>query len=143
MKKAKKYIYPFAFSATFLIFFAVLIFMLENVLPFPDGSYAPIAWLFLFLLALLLIAIPFYCVKYSKVISNEKSKFLFAFYNGLVLTLTYILPYCLEDETYIYGVILFVWVEIWTILPLVLRLIFAKNKMITSQMKLKNSVTKM
>ncbi len=128
MKKAKKYIYPVAFSAIFLILYISFGFLLTNVISFPHGSYAPIAWLFLFLSALILIAIPFYCVKYSKVIINEKSKFLFAFFNGLVLTLTYIIPYCLEDETYIYGAILFVWVEIWTVLPLVLRSIFAKKQ---------------
>ena len=113
MKKYKKFTYPFAFAVTFLIFFASLIFVLENVIPSPSGSYGPIALLFLFLLALLLFAIPFYCVKYSKIIISEKLKFLFAAYNGLVLTLTYILPNCLEDETYIYGAILFAWVEIW------------------------------
>ena len=98
--------------------------------------------LFLFLLALLLFAIPFYCVKYSKIIISEKLKFLFAAYNGLVLTLTYILPNCLEDETYIYGAILFAWVEIWTVLPLILRLISAKKHDDNNSNETGNSVTK-
>ena len=126
MEKIKKYVYPVAFSATYFIIFAVLIHMLENVIPFPHGSYAPIAWMFLALMALLLVAIPVYCVIYSKVIVKEKSRFWFALFNGFVLALAYIIPYCLEDETYIYGGILFGWVELWTIVPLVIRIVTKK-----------------
>ena len=55
MEKIKKYVYPVAFSATYFIVFAVLIHMLQNVIPFPRGSYAPGAWMFLALMALVLV----------------------------------------------------------------------------------------
>jgi len=47
MRKMKKYIYPLAFSAIFMILLQVLTVTVESVL--DNGSYAGIAWIVLFL----------------------------------------------------------------------------------------------
>lgn len=127
MKKVKKYIYPFIFSAVFLILYVLLAFLFAVVIHFPHGSYAPAALLVLFTLAWVMIILPIYCTIYSKIILNEKFKYLFAAYNCLILCVAHILPFNLHNEQYI-AVAFLVWVIIWNTVPLLLRLISFKNK---------------
>lgn len=125
MKKLKKYIYPFAFSAIFLILYIVLILILTKVISFPHGSYAPAAWAVLFTLAWVLFALPFYCVKYSKIIIDEKLKFIFSAYNSLLIIVSHILPFNLQGEKEIITYFI-LWVLFWNVVPLIWRLISRK-----------------
>ena len=131
MNKAKKYIYPFAFSIGFFIFYMLLLTILEIVL--ESGSYAGAAIGALAILITFVIIVPIYCIKYGNIIKNEKLKFLFSTYNATVLSASYILPFYLEDETYIYAIFLFAWVIFWSMLPLFLRIDHCKNAESTSE----------
>lgn len=112
MHKIKKYIYPVAFSAIFLILLSALVFTVESVL--DNGSYAGIAWIALFLGFWAFVAVPVYCAKYSKVIHKEKYKYVFAVYSSLVLPL-------LHFRLHRIGIIFFFWVLGLTVLLLALR----------------------
>ena len=66
------------------------------------------------------IFLPIYCFLYGKkVLLNEKRKLLFTLYNSAIITLCYLFPLYMEDETYIYSLILFGWCELWTAMPLI------------------------
>jgi len=125
MNKFKKYFYPFAFLGCFILIYIILVYILNDV---ANMGFGAVAWVVLFSIGWILFVLPFYCIKYSKVIQCEKDKFLFVAFNSFVITLSYMLPFVEEDETYIYGFFLFIWVTIWTILPLKLRLISAKKQ---------------
>ena len=112
MHKMKKYIYPVAFSAIFLILRQALIVTVECVL--DNGSYAGVAWIALFFGFWAFVAVPVYCAKYSKVIHEEKYKYLFAVYNSLVLPL-------LHFRLHRIGIIIFFWALGLTVLFLALR----------------------
>ena len=127
MKKFKKYIYPIAFGAIFLILFPSFMLLLNKLISFPHGSYAPAAWAVLFTLAWLILALPIYCIRYSKIIVDEKLKFLFSTYNSLLIIVLHILPFNLQGETTI--IVLFIlWVLFWNIVPLICRLISRKHE---------------
>ncbi len=125
MKKAKKYIYPVAFSAIFLILYITLALLLTKVISFPYGSYAPAAWLVLFTLAWLIIALPIYCIRYRKIIIDEKLKFVFPAYNSLLIIVSHILPFNLQGEKEIITYFI-LWVLFWNVVPLIWRLISRK-----------------
>lgn len=125
MKKIKKYIYPLIFSIGFLVVYFFIAFLLSKVFSFPRGSYAPAAWLVLFTLAWLILSLPIYCVIYSKIIIDEKLKFLFSAYNSLLIVVSHILPFNLQGETTIITCFV-LWVLFWNIAPLLLRLISRK-----------------
>ena len=125
MNKFKKYFYPFAFLGCFILIYMILAYILNDVV---NMGFEAVAWVGLFCIGWILFVLPFYCIKYSKVIQCEKVKFLFVAFNSLVITFPYIFPFIQEDETYIYGFILFAWVTIWTVIPLFLRLFVAKKQ---------------
>lgn len=120
MNKFKKYIYPLVFCIGFIVFWATTVTII-NAIPSEDG-YGGLGLGILILLAWICVFIPIYCIRYSKIIINEKLKFIFPFYNAFVLSFLYLLPFSLEDETYIYASILFVWVLFWTFVPLCIKL---------------------
>ena len=127
MKKIKKYIYPIAFCAIFLILYPSFMLLLTKLISFPHGSYAPAAWAVLFTFAWLILALPIYCIRYSKIIVDEKLKFLFSTYNSLLIIVLHILPFNLQGETTI--IVLFIlWVLFWNIVPLICRLISRKHE---------------
>ena len=127
MKNIKKYIYPIAFCAIFLILYPSFMLLLTKLISFPHGSYAPAAWAVLFTLAWLILALPIYCIRYSKIIVDEKLKFLFSTYNSLLIIVLHILPFNLQGETTI--IVLFIlWVLFWNIVPLICRLISRKHE---------------
>ena len=125
MKKFKKFIYPVAFSAIFLILYFAFLFLLANVFSFPYGSYAPAAWAAMFVLAWLILALPIYCIRYSKIILDEKMKFLFCAYNSLLIILPHMFPFNWQAETRIITYFV-LWVLFWNIVPLIWRLISRK-----------------
>lgn len=125
MKKAKKYIYPFIFSVTFLGSYIFFIFLLSKVISFPYGSYAPAALAVLYTFAWLIVALPIYCIRYSKIIIDEKLRFLFSAYNSLLIIVSHILPFNLQGETRIITHFV-LWVLFWNVVPLIWRLISRK-----------------
>lgn len=126
MKKAKKYVYPFIFSIGFIVFWIAVVLII-NATSSGEG-YGGLGLAILILFAWIFIVLPIYCIRYSKIIIDEKLRFLFPFYNAFVLSFLYILPFNFEDETYIYGAILFAWVAIWTFIPLLIRLNSTKKQ---------------
>ena len=126
MKKLKKFIYPFIFSIVFIVFW-IAVALTINATTSNEG-YGGLGLAILILFAWIFIVLPIYCVKYSKIIIDEKLRFLFPFYNAFILSFFYLIPFSLEDETYIYGFILFVWVALWTFVPLVIRLNSTKKQ---------------
>lgn len=64
--------------------------------------------------------IPIYCIIYSKIIINEKFKFIFSAYNSLLIIVAHFFPFNLQGETTI--VILFIlMVLFWNIVPLCIK----------------------
>lgn len=126
MKKVKKFIYPFIFSIMFIVFW-IAVALTTNATTSNEG-YGGLGLTILILFAWIFIVLPIYCVKYSKIIIDEKLRFLFPFYNAFILSFFYLIPFSLEDETYIYAFILFVWVALWTFVPLVIRLNSTKKQ---------------
>lgn len=124
MNKFEKCFYPFAFLGCFTLIYMILVYILDAV----NMGFESVAWVALFSFGWILFVLPLYCIKYSKVIQCEKDKFLFVAFNSFVITLFYMLPFFEEDETYIYGFILFSWITIWTVIPLMLRSISAKKQ---------------
>lgn len=111
--KIKKYIYPIIFSAAFLISYIFLTFLLSYVIDFPSGSYAPAALAVLYTFAWLIIALPIYCIRYRKIIIDEKLKFIFAAYNCLLIIVSHLLPFNLQDPKII--ICFAIWVLFWNI----------------------------
>ena len=133
MKKFKKYTYPFVFSICFFVTYIVLVIVLNIVL--SSGDYAGLAYAGIALIIWILVITPVYCVKYSKIIQNEKLKFLFAVYNAFVIALCHIGPFLMPaisgsdvDILITIAVVLFSWVAILTIVPLVSQLISRKSE---------------
>ncbi len=126
MKKIKKYVYPIIFSIVFILFW-VIVGLTINVTTSNEG-YGGLGLAILILFACIFVVLPIYCVRYSKIIIDEKLRFLFPFYNAFILSFFYLIPFSLEDETYIYAFILFVWVALWTFVPLVIRLNSTKEQ---------------
>ena len=121
MNKAAKYLAPLAFALSCLFGYGLVAFLFTWI---PDLGGAILATVIYgsLILFVFLLAVPVYCVLYRlKILQHEKKKPLFAFYNALVLTLAYLLPFCMEEETYTYGALLFVWVLLWSLLPLLFR----------------------
>ena len=75
MNNVKKYIYPFVFSIFWLCIWGILFGVLLK-----DADIGGIGVGVVFIVLLLCVFIPQYCVMYSKrVIHNEKRKYVFAF----------------------------------------------------------------
>ncbi|MBQ8752510.1 MAG: hypothetical protein IJZ13_05335 [Clostridia bacterium] len=127
MEKMKKFLYPFVFSAAFLILYGVLALLLTTVFSFPNGSYAPAALVVLFDLAWVLLALPIFCIRYSKIVVDEKLRFLFSAYNALLIIVAHLLPFNWQGETAIL-VLFMLWGVFWTFSPLLVRLLFRRLK---------------
>ena len=141
MKKVKKYVYPIIFSATFLISYIFLIFLLSKVISFPHGSYAPAAWAVLYTFAWLIVALPIYCTRYTKIIIDEKLKFLFSAYNSLFIIVSHILPFNVWGEWRIITHFV-LWVLFWNIVVLAWLRISRKYKQKNTENETEDSVTK-
>ena len=93
MKKAKKYVHPFVFSIGFYVFYIILGTII-NTLDFE--GYGGLGLFMLIIILWILVATPIFCFKYSKLIYEEKWKFLFIIYNSLVLSLCYTGPFLIS-----------------------------------------------
>jgi hypothetical protein len=132
MKKSKKYTYPFIFSIYFFATYIILAIMLNIVF---SGDYAGFGYAGIALILWILVAIPFYCFKYSKLIYEEKWKFLFIIYNSLVIALCYTGPFLIpaiqgsDDADVIIkiAIALFSWVLICTYVSYLIRINIPKK----------------
>ena len=98
--------FPFLISAVFYGFIFLSIFQLPD--PIVAALVIGIA---------MVILLPVACGLYGrKVLLHSNQKIGFSLYNALAITLPYILMYLDEGETYMYGLILFAWTFLWTIL---------------------------
>ena len=93
MKKAKKYVYPFVFSIGFYVFYIILGTII-NTLDFE--GYGGLGLFMLIIILWILVATPIFCFKYSKLIYEEKWKFLFIIYNSLVISLCLTGPFLIS-----------------------------------------------
>ena len=124
MKKAKKYIYPFIFS----ICFSMLLGIVYTLILKFYNNYGGLGLILLFIILWILVVVPIYCFKYSKLICEEKRKFLFIIYNSLVLSLCYTGPFMSGAGPSSLNVIikialaLFVWVAICTYVSYLVRI---------------------
>ena len=126
MKKARKFIYPFFFSLAFYLAFIVLA-LLINAFVTGEG-YGGLGLFFIFLLAWCYLLVPLYCVKYTKLIKEEKLKYLFAAYNFVVLSAIHTAGFIFNEDAFIFGLAFIAWVAIWTFVPLALRVAAQKKK---------------
>ena len=132
MKKAKKYIYPLIFSICFFLTYIILAIVLEIVL--PSGDYAGLAYAGIALIIWISVVVPIYCVIYSKIIREEKLKFLFAFYNPLIVTCCYTFPFLKGAGSSSVSIIIkiaifiFIWIAVWTFIPLLIPLDSTKKQ---------------
>lgn len=115
MNKAKKYIYPFVFSLGFLAVWVGFVTLFNKI--FDGVDYGVIELGILVLFAYLIIGVPIYCMKYGKLIVNEKNKIWLAGYNTLVIIAVHLLGFDLSGETTI-AILFILWVLLWNALPL-------------------------
>lgn len=124
MKKLKNFLYPLLFSFSFIFTYTVPLYIIVEMTD-TDG-YGGLGLALLFIFAWAFLVLPFYCIRYSKLIVDERFKFLFAIYNGAVLSPIHLIPFNLEGEEQII-VAFYLWVALWSFLPLCLRLISRKD----------------
>lgn len=129
MKKIKKYIFPFLFSALFWILYFVALFIINTFI--TDGGLAIFVF-FLFVMIWCYVIVPIFSVRYIRLIREEKLKFLFAVYNPIVLTAVHVLPWIITNSLKWYFALILtvfmIWSTLWSILPLVIYLISLKKK---------------
>ena len=140
IQKAKKYICPVIFSATFLVSYILLVFLLSKVISFPRGSYAPAALAVLYTFAWLIVALPIYCRTYNKIIIDVKFKFVFSAYNSLVIIVSHVLPFNVRGEWRILTHFA-LWVLFWNEILLVFQLISRKYEEKHAENETEDSVT--
>lgn len=123
MSKAVKYLAPIALALSCLLGYGLVALLFSRVSDLLSAIFATVFYGVL-ILATVLVTVPVYCFIYGyKILRHEKKKPLFALYNALVLVLAYLLPFCREEETYLYSLLLFLWAGLWSALPL----LFSKN----------------
>ena len=124
MNKAAKYLSPITFALSCLLSYGLVAFLFTRVADLGGAILAAVIYGAM-ILTVFLLAVPAYCFLYGfKLLRFEKRKPLLVLYNALVLALGYLLPFCMEDETYLYSLILFLWAGLWSALPL----LFQKRK---------------
>ncbi len=124
MNKAAKYLSPITFALSCLLSYGLVAFLFTRVADLGGAILATVIYGAM-ILTVFLLAVPVYCFLYGfKILRHEKKKPLLVLYNALVLTLCYLLPFCMEDETYLYSLLLFLWAGLWSGVPL----LFQKRK---------------
>ena len=113
MKKILKFVYPVLTSILFYVFFFVTASIIN--LTYSNDGWGGIGLALLAIALWVLAVIPVVCYFYGRMIRNEKLKWFFVVYNALITALSYIFPFMREDETYQYGLVLFVWVLLWSL----------------------------
>ncbi len=128
MNKIEKWIYPPIFSVFSYVCVAFLAFLIDTF--FYEG-FAGLGVIIIALMVWVWLIIPFYCIIYSKAIQNEKLKFLFAVYNSLVIIVSYMVPFFKEYDVYVYALLVFAWLLLWSVLPIVARSLSRKKEAAT------------
>ncbi len=124
MKKAAKFLAPVTFALSCLLSYGLVALLFTCVSDLGGAILATVIYGAM-ILTVFLIAVPVYCFLYGfKILRHEKKKPLLVLYNALVLALGYLFPFCMEGETYLYSLILFLWAGLWSALPL----LFLKNE---------------
>ncbi|MBO5043269.1 MAG: hypothetical protein J6D87_09910 [Clostridia bacterium] len=124
MSKAAKFLAPVTFALSCLLGYGLVALLFTRVSDLGGAILATVIYGAM-ILTVFLLAVPAYCFLYGfKLLRFAKRKPLLVLYNALVLTLGYLLPFCTEDETYLYSLILFLWAGLWSALPL----LFQKRK---------------
>jgi hypothetical protein len=115
MKKAKKYVYPLLYSVGFLIFWVMLVFIINST---SSGTgYGGLVLGMLILFSWLILGLPICCIRYCKIIADEKSKFGFCIYNYLMIIIFHLLPFNLRGQLEIIAFFV-IWVLFWNIVPM-------------------------
>ena len=115
----------------------------------PSGDYAGLAYAFIYLLIWIFIVMPFYCFRYSKLIYEEKWKFLFIIYNSLIISLCLTGPFLISaipsNDVYIIIKItlgLFGWLALCTYVSYLVRINTTKEPDENNSNETEDSVTK-
>ena len=118
MKKFGKFLLPPAFS----IGTVVTCLLFELGLTFaPIDGYAALTIFFIFVFIWALLVLPFFCVKYTKIIVEEKYSFVFCIYNCILISLAPLFCVSIDLFKSIFAFV-FLWVAFCTFVPLLLRL---------------------
>ncbi|MBQ9152063.1 MAG: hypothetical protein IJX72_07410 [Clostridia bacterium] len=114
----KKFLFPLWIFAAYLLGIIACAGIAETFS--GDTGYGAIVYMIGVFALYCLLVIPTHCILYSRrVLLCEKQKWLFVPYNAALITLPYALPLLLvEEETLVYGAILFAWGALWTAVPL-------------------------
>ena len=148
MKKAKKYIYPFIFSISFFALFVIVVIVINRFYGNKEG-YGGLGLALLFIILWILVVVPIYCFKYSKLICEEKRKFLFIIYNSLVIAICYTGPFLMAaipsgDADIIIKIAftIFGWVAVCTYVSYPVRINTTKESDENNSNETRDSVTK-
>ena len=102
----KKFIYPLIFSVGFIAFW----FITVEILNATDGDgYGALGVGMLCLIAWIIVGIPIHCIRYSKLIVEEKLGYLYAVYNCLLIVVLHHIPFGYVPDAYV-SIIFSVWV---------------------------------
>lgn len=117
----KRWLVPIIFS--FISIAAFLLSGIGGALRNGDGTgYGGLVIVLFGLIVYCVIVIPAMCLLYSKhCLSGQRFRFLFTFYQSLLVTLPYFIWFSEDHKTMVYGIILFIWCELWALLGLVKR----------------------
>ena len=112
----KKWLIPIAYP--FISIVAFLLIGAAGVLGNGDGTgYGSVVIVLCGLIVYGVIVIPVMCFLYSKrCLSGQKFRFLFTFYQSLLITLPYFILFLKDNETIGYSISLFAWCELWSLL---------------------------
>ncbi len=120
----RKYIYPPFFSVGFIAYWFATVQILNATS--SSGDYGALGIGMLILFAWLLIALPIYCTRYSKLLVDDKLGFLFELYNSVLIIVSHLMVFNFWGE--ILVVVCFsLWVIFWNTVPLAIRLISRKK----------------
>lgn len=124
LREILTYLCPFIFSLTS----SLLIFLLFGIL-LKGVGVGGAAIGSGFFAVLFFVVLPVYAATYSgQLLYGRRYKYLLALYNSFVITMFYLLPHCTLSKTYIYSAIIFAWIALWGILPLLPFKKFKKKK---------------
>ncbi len=126
MKKLKNFFCPVLFVAGFFLWYfitALALNIIDMIRPFE--GYGALGIGILALLAYVLLGVPLYCVRYSRIIIDEKFNLLFAGYNFIILETACLLTVNGLEQA---KLPLSLWILFWSVVPFLLRIISKKRK---------------
>ena len=106
-----KIIYP-------IISFAVSILIQLGVFLPNDEAFLILAYFLLFAWVLLFIPISSFCYS-KKVLKKDRGRYLYTLLYSLTISLSYLVLFFMDGESYLYALGIFAWSEIWALLGLI------------------------